>query len=234
VLSSATGSAAAPRRPALSSIVLPAFGGGYALTSQGPLAASGLPAGSPEVSAAVGALARLRGTIETYQRNWQNPAGVNQVTVLLVRFPTAAEAGAYVSAARRALARGEVVGSGPLSGVPGAQRTTYFASTTRAGVGQAVTLRVGTSVALLNFFSTASGNADPITPAAAERVAKAQYGAMAAAAGPKPAQPSTGGVSLGDVGWGVLAVVVLAAAVATPLALRRRAAVGTHAADGAG
>jgi hypothetical protein len=202
--------------------VLSALGVGYTVTSQGPLDASQFPAGSPEASAAAGALARLRGTIETYQRSWQDAAGINQAQDLLVRFSTAAGARAYLVAARRSLAHDEIVGSGPLRGVPGAQRTTYFASTTQAGVGQAITLRVGTSVALLTFFSGATGNADPITPAGAQRVATAQYAALVAAAGPKAAKPFPGGgVSFGDIGWAVLAVVVLGAAVAAPLALRR-------------
>jgi hypothetical protein len=220
-LSSAAGAAPAPRRTALGAVVLSALGAGYTLTAQGPLAASQFPAGSPEESAAAGALARLGGTIETYQRSWQDAADVNQAQVLLVRFSTAADARAYVDAARRALARGEVVGSGPLRGVPAAQRTTYFASTKQAGVGQAITLRVGSSAALLTFFSGATGNADPITPAGAARVAKAQYAAMVAAAGPTAAKGPAGGVSFGDVGWAVLVVVLLAGAVATPLALRR-------------
>jgi hypothetical protein len=226
-LSSAAGAAAAPRQTALSAVVLSALGAGYTVTAQGPLAASQFPAGSSEASAAAGALARLGGTVETYQRSWQDAADVNQAQVLLVRFSTAADARAYVDSARRALASGEVVGSGPLPGVPGAQRTTFFASTTQAGVGQAITLRVGTSAALLTFFSGATGNSSPITPASAARVAQAQYAAMVSAAGPKTAAPAGGGggSSLADVGWAALAVALLAAAVATPLLLRRRQAV---------
>ncbi|HEY1653106.1 MAG TPA: hypothetical protein VGG09_14575 [Acidimicrobiales bacterium] len=218
------GAATAPRRPALSAIVLPALGAGYTVTSEGPLGASQFPAGSPERSAGAGALASLGRNVETYQRSWQDAAGVNQVQDLLVRFSAAAGARAFVGAARRALAGGEIVSSGPLPSVPGARRTTYFASTSRAGVGQAITLRVGAAVAVLSFFSGATGNPGPITPAGAARVAKAQYAAMVSAAGPKAAKPPAGGSSAGDIGWAVLVVVVLAAAVATPLVLRRRAA----------
>jgi hypothetical protein len=220
-LSSTASAATAPPRPALGAILLTHLGAGYTVTSQGPLDAAGLPAGPPEASAGAGALTTLGGTIETYQRSWRDAAGVNEAQDLVVRFSTAAQARAHVGAARRALARGEVVGAGPLAGVPGAQRTTYFSSTPQSGVGQAITMSVGNSVALLTFFAGASGNVDPITPASAGRFARAQYAAMVAAAGPKAAKLPPGGVSLGDVGWGVLAVVVLAAAVATPLALRR-------------
>ena len=69
----------------------------------------------------------------------------------------------------------------PVAGVPGAHRTTYFASTTQAGVGQAITLRAGVYVTLLSFFSAASGNAEPITQADAVRIARAQQAAMVSA-----------------------------------------------------
>ncbi|HWF16232.1 MAG TPA: hypothetical protein VG244_08650 [Acidimicrobiales bacterium] len=222
-LSSAAGAATAARRPApLSSIVLPALGVGYTVTSEGPLGAAQFPAGSPERSAGAGALASLGRTVQTYQRSWQDGAGVNQVQDLLVRFSATAGARAFVAAARRALAGGQIVSSGQLPAVPGAQRTTYFASTSQAGVGQAITLRVGASVAVLSFFSGASNNPGPITPAGAARVAKAQYAAMASAAGPTTRRAPAKGVSWADVGWTVLVVAVLAAAVVTPLVLRRR------------
>ena len=131
------------RPPALGTIVLPAIGFGYTVTSQGPLDASQFPTGSPSASAAAGALSTLGNTIETYQRSWQDATGVNQVQDLVVRFPTDAGAGAFVGAARRAIAHGEIVSSGPLRSIPGAQRTTYFASTNQAGVGQTITMRSG-------------------------------------------------------------------------------------------
>jgi hypothetical protein len=210
------------RPPALGTIVLAEIGFGYTVTSQGPLDASRFPTGSPSASAAAGALSTLGGTIETYQRSWQDAPGVNQVQDLVVRFPTDAGAHAFVAAARRATAHGEIVSSGPLPSIPGAQRTTYFASTNQAGVGQTVTMRVGAYAAVLSFFSGASGNPAPITRASATRISKAQYSAIASAKGPAPAKAPSGGVSAVDVGWALLAVAVLAAAVATPLVLRRR------------
>ena len=75
---------------------------------------------------------------------------------------------------------------------------------------------------MLSFVSAASGNPAPITRASAERVAKAQYTAMAAAASPVAAKAAGGGVSAADVGWPVLGVAVLAAAVAIPVVRRRR------------
>jgi hypothetical protein len=216
----ASGGTTAPPRQALGAIVLTHLGAGYTVTAQGPLDAAPSPPGSPD-SAVAGALSKAGGTVATYQRSWRDATGVNTTQDLVVRFSTAADARAAVGGVRRTLARREVVGSGAVAGVPGAQRTTYLASTTPAGVGQAITMSAGTSVALLTFFSAAAGNAEPVTPAFAGRVARAQYAAMAAAAGPTRAEPPAGGVSLGDVGWAVLAVVVLAAAVATPLALRR-------------
>jgi hypothetical protein len=216
------GAASTPRPPALGTVVLPAIGFGYTVTSQGPLDASQFPTGSPSASAATGALSTLGKTIETYQRSWQDAAAVNQVQVLVVRFPTGAAAGAFVGAARRAIAHGEIVSSGPLPSIPGAQRTTYFASTHQAGVGQTITMRRGHYAAVLSFVSAVSANPAPITRASAERVAEAQYTAMAAVADQGRAKAPDGGVSAADVGWSVLGAAVLAAAVATPLVRRRR------------
>ncbi|HEY4427977.1 MAG TPA: hypothetical protein VGN08_07215, partial [Solirubrobacteraceae bacterium] len=207
-----TGAAAAPQPPALGTVVLPAIGFGYTVTSQGPLDASQFPTGSPSASAASGALSTLGNTIETYQRSWQDAAALNRVQVLVVRFRSAAAAGAFVGAARRAIARGEIVSSGPLPSIPGARRTTYFASTDQAGVGQTITMRRGVYAAVLSFVSTVSGNPAPITRASAERVAEAQYRAMAAA-GPSQvtARAPDGGLSTADVAWAVLGSAVLAA-----------------------
>jgi len=112
-----------------------------------------------------------------------------------------------------------------LAGVPGAHRTTYFASTTQSGVGQAITMRAGDFVDLLSFFSAASGTAHPISPADAEQVAVAQHKAMVAAPGgttPLAAASSGKRVTLGSVGLAAVAVVVLAVALLTPVMLRRR------------
>jgi hypothetical protein len=224
--------AAAAHRPrlALDQIVLPSLGAGYAVTSQGPLDASAFAASSPDPTAAAGALTTLAQQIESYQRTWQDAAGTNEVQDLLVRFTTTAGAEAFLRAAQHSLDSGEIVSAGPLPGVPGARRTTYFASTSQAGIGQAITMRAGVYVALLSFFSGATGNRQPITPSAAERVAKAQRAAMAAApGGTVRAAPAKPGASLSGLTWTALAVLVLGAAVATPALLRRRQASRTGA-----
>ncbi|HSZ37391.1 MAG TPA: hypothetical protein VK773_09900 [Acidimicrobiales bacterium] len=224
VAGGASPSASKWRPPALSSVVLAALGFGYTVTSQGPLDASQFATGSPSASAAAGALSTLGNTIETYQRSWRDTAGVNQVQDLVVRFPTDGGARAFAAAASRALANGQVVSSGPLPSVPGARRVTYFSSSDQAGVGQTITMRVGDYAAVISSFSAASGNPAPITSASAEQVAKAQYTALASAAAAGTADtPAAGrGVSAADVGWAVLAAVVLVAVVATLLVSRRR------------
>jgi hypothetical protein len=216
------GATTAPRPPALGTVVLAEIGFGYAVSSQGPLDASTFRTGSPSASAAAGALNTLGNSIETYQRSWQDTTGVNQVQDLVVRFPTDAGAIAFIGAARRAIAHAQIASSGPLPSIPGAQRTTYFASTNQTGVGQTITMRKGEYATVLSFFSGASRNPEPITTASAERVARAQYTAVVSAAGLLEAKKASGSVSAADVGWAVLAVAVLAAAVAAPLVLRRR------------
>jgi hypothetical protein len=218
------GASPAVRPPALRAVVLADIGFGYSVTSQGPLDASQFPTGSPSAAAAAGALSTLGSSINSYERSWQDANGVNRVQDLVVRFPTDARASAFLGAARRALAKAEIVSSGPLPSIPGAQRTTYFASTEDAGVGQTVTLRVGILAAVLSYFSGASGNPAPITRASATRVASAQYAAMVAAegTGAEVAPAPRHGVSAADVALAVLAVAVLGAAVTTPLLLRRR------------
>ena len=182
---------------------------------------------SPDPSAAASALATLARTISTYERVWQTSGGRNEVQDLLVRSPSTVGAHVFLQAAQHSLQSGQIVSSGPLAGIPGARQTTYFGSTTQAGVGQAITTRAGIYVNLLSFFSAASGNTQPITPADDERVAATQHKAMVAAPGGATApSPTTSkkGVSLGSVGVAALVVAVLAAAVATPALLRRRRA----------
>jgi len=211
--------------PPLGSVVIPALGAGYTVTSEGPLDASEFASSSPDPSAAASALATLAGTIGTYERVWQDSGGHNEVQDLLVRFPSPVGAQVFLQAAQRSLQSGEIVSSGPLAGVPGAHRTTYFASTTQSGVGQAITMRAGDFVDLLSFFSAASGTAHPISPADAEQVAVAQHKAMVAAPGgttPLAAASSGKRVTLGSVGLAAVAVVVLAVALLTPVMLRRR------------
>jgi len=216
---------AASPAPPLDTVVIPELGPGYSVTSEGPLNASQFASSSPDPAAASTALATLAGTISTYERVWMDGKGVNEVQDLLVRFPSAVGAQVFLLAARHSLDSGEIVSSGPLPGVTGAHRTTYFGSTDEAGVGQAITMRAGVYVDLLSFFAAATGNPQPIAPADAARVAGAQHAAMVAAPGGTAALPATGSsrsVSPGSVAAAALVVAVLAAAVITPLALRRR------------
>jgi hypothetical protein len=228
----ATAAAAADQPPpTLSTVVIPNLGPGYSVTSQGPLQASQFASEAPDPSAAAGALSTLGKTISTYERVWQADGGLNQVQNLLVRFPDATGAQVFLQAAQHSLESGEIVSSDAVPSIPGARRVTYFAATNQDGVGEAVTMRSGVYVDLLSFFSAASGNAQPISPANAERVAQAQYKAMAQAPGgasstAAAAQGATAkkGVSGGTVLAAVLVVAVLALAVATPALLRRRRA----------
>jgi len=208
--------------PPLDTVVIPDLGPGYSVSTEGPLDASQFASNSPDPAAATTALATLAKTISTYERVWSTAGGVNDVQDLLVRFPSVVGAQVFQQAAQHSLDSGEIVSSGPLPGVPGARRTTYFASTTQAGVGQAITMRAGVYVDLLSFFSAAAGNPQPITPADAVRVARAQLEAMAAAPGGAAQAPAKGGVSPGSIVPAAVAVAVVALAVATPALLHRR------------
>ena len=222
------GATAAPSPPSapsasarpLSAIVLSAIGPGYGVTSQGPLDATTFASTSPDPAAARRALATLGRSVDTYERVWLDGPHVNAVEDLLVRFSSTETAHIFLRAAQHSLDSGEIVSDGPLSSVPGAHRTAYFGTTSQPGVGEAISMRAGVYVALLSFFSAASGNPRPIAPADAARVAAAQQAAMAAA--PGGAEPTSRGVTLSALGWSALAVAMLAAAVATPLVLRRR------------
>jgi hypothetical protein len=241
----AAGAAGGPQEPpTLGTIVIPNLGPGYAVTSQGPLQASQFASDAPNPSAAAGALSTLGKTISTYERVWQADAGLNQVQNLLVRFPNAVGARVFLLAAQHSLESGEIVSSDAVSAIPGARRVTYFAATNRDGVGEAVTMRSGVYVDLLSFFSAASGNAQPISPANAERVALAQYKAMtdapggAGSAGGTTAAAGNGatsgkGVTGGTIVLAVAVVAVLSLAVATPLLLQRRRAAPDAAANAA-
>jgi hypothetical protein len=218
-----------PSATTLGTVVIPNLGLGYTVTSQGPLNASQFASDAPNPSAA-GALSTLGRTISTYERVWQAAGGLNQVQDLLVRFPNVVGATVFLQAAQHSLESGEIVSSDPLPSIPGARRVTYFAATNQDGVGEAITMRSGVYVDLLSIFSAASGNAHPISPADAERLAESQHAAMAAAPGGGTASPSgsttTAGakksVSAGTIVLAVIAVAILAAAVATPGLLRRR------------
>ncbi len=216
----------------LDTVVIPNLGPGYAVTSQGPLNSAQFASNAPDPAAAAGALSTLGKSISTYERVWQADGGLNQVQDLLVRFPDATGAQVFLQAAQHSLESGEIVSSNPLASIPGARRVTYFAATNQDGVGEAVTMRAGVYVDLLSFFSAASGNAQPISPADAERVAKAQYTAMVQAPGGATTGSTTGSttpadrtkktVSAGTILLAVVVVAVLALAVATPALLRRR------------
>ncbi len=210
----------------LGTLVIPDLGLGYAVSSQGPLDPAPFAANSPDPAAAEAALTTLAASSTTYERQWQSDGGRNEVQDLLVRFPDAVGAEVFLRAAQHSLESGEIVSSDPLPSIAGARRVTYFSATGQDGVGEAITMRAGRYVDLLSFFSAASGDARPVSPASAERVARAQHAALVAA--PGGGATATGragtakGVSAGTIGFAVLMVAVLAAAVATPAFLRRR------------
>ncbi len=221
--------------PSLGTVVISNPGPGYTVTSEGPLNPSRFASRLPDPAAAAGAFATLARTIPTYERVWEDDGGANQVQDLLVGFPSVLGAQVFARAAQHALHSREIVSTGPLAPIPGARRTVYFSSTTQAGVGQAITMRAGSDVDLLSFFSAASGNAQPISPAEALRVAQAQRAAMVAAPGGTVATPGATapkGPSLARFGWAALAVAVLALAVATPVLLRRHRAPDPHLGSG--
>jgi hypothetical protein len=217
--------------PTLGTVVIPNVALDYTVTSQGPLNASQFASDAPNPSAAAGALSTLGKSISTYERVWQGDGGLNQVQDLLVRFPNGVGAKVFLLAAQHSLETGEIVSSDPVPSIPGARRVTYFAATNQDGVGEAITMRSGVYVDLLSIFSAASGNAHPISPADAERLAVVQHAAMARAPGgasataAPAANPKTGtkkGVSVGTIVLAVVVVAILAAAVATPGLLKRR------------
>jgi hypothetical protein len=218
--------AAAVSAAPLSTVAIPNLGPGYTVASQGPLNPSQFAANAPDPAAAEGTLSTLAKSISTYERVWQADGGRNQVQDLLVHFPDTVGAQVFLQAAQHSLDSGEVVSSDPLPAIPGARRVTYFGATDQDGVGEAITMRAGVYVDLLSFFSAASGNAQPISPADAERLARAQHAALVAAPGGAKTATAVSGtekrVSVGTIAGAVVAVAVLAVAVATPALLRRR------------
>jgi hypothetical protein len=203
----------------MGAIVIPNPGPGYTVTSDGPVDDARFAAGWSNSSALASALA-TSGAAAAYQRAWRDQTRANGVQILLLRFASAGKARTFVTAADRSLESSAVVSSGPLPSLREARRATYVS---RAGFGQAVVMRAGDYVALLSFVSAAAAHASPITAAEVVRVAEAQHAAMARAPGGSRAAPAAkSGPSPTDVIWAVLAVVVLAAGVVTPLVLRRR------------
>ncbi len=219
--STSTSTSTTAPQSALATVVLSELGPGYAVTSEGPLDAGSFASSAPDPSAASGALASLGTSIATYQREWADDGGSNEVQDLLVKFPSSAPAQIFLAAVQRSLDSGEILKSGPVAGVPGARTVKYFASTSAEGVGQAITMRAGVYVDLLSFFS-ASGAVQPITPADAAVLAKAQHAAMASAPGGTTTAP--GSSPRGDAfGWIVLgAGVAVAALVSFGLVRRSR------------
>jgi hypothetical protein len=210
----------------LGTLVIATLGLGYAVSSQGPLDPAPFAANSPDPSAAEAVLTTLAPSGATYEREWQAEGGRNEVQDLLVRFPDAVGAKVFLRDAQHSLDSGEIVSSDPVPSIPGARRIVYIGATDHDGVGEAITMRAGRYVDLLSFFSAASGDARPVSPADAERVARAQHATLVAA--PGVGTRATGnagtakGVSAGTIGFAVLVAAVLAAAVAAPAFLRRR------------
>ncbi len=181
----------------LGTLVIPNLGLGYAVSSQGPIDPAPFAANSPDPAAAEAALTTLAASSASYEREWQAEGGRNEVQDLLVRFPDAVGAKVFLRDAQHSLDSGEIVSSDPLPSIPGARRVVYIVATDHDGVGEAVSMLACRYVDLLSLFSAASGNAHPISPANAERVARAQYKCSAPrpwwrrrAAPPRPGAPA--------------------------------------------
>jgi hypothetical protein len=201
--------ATAATLPKLSAVVIANVGSGYAVISQGPVDPNQFVSSSPDPAAAAGALKSLAGSIDTYQRVWQDADMHNEVQDLVVRFSSTSSAQSFVAAVQHSLSAGEIVSSAPLPEIPGAVRATYFGTTTHAGVGQAIALRTGTYVVVLSTFSTTAANAQPINESDAITLARAQRTA-AGQAGVRPGARSPRHASRSALGPGIIAAGVLA------------------------
>jgi hypothetical protein len=178
--------------------VIANVGPGYSVTTQGPLGSGQIASTAPDPTAAASALTRLShaGAISTYERVWEDVGQNNAVQDLVVRFSTVKGARIFDTSVVRALTSGEVVHSGPLTEIPGAFRTTYFAVTDKVGVGQAIAMRSGQYVAVLSFFSSSSAsNTAPITTSDAVRVAEAQHALISTPSSARPASKKSSGTS---------------------------------------
>ena len=180
------------------------------MLSQGPVDPATFVSSAPNPSAVSSALATLRGSVRSYQRTWIDTARLNAVQDMLFHFPGPRSAQIFLQSAQKSLQSGKITTSGAVPGLPGARRVTYFGATSEAGVGQAITLRVGDSVVLLSSFSAAQGNDDPITQADAIRIAAAQDRALRTGASGGAAVLGNGQSSSSDTRWLVLGVVALA------------------------
>jgi hypothetical protein len=223
--SASEGPAGTHGAPSLGTLVLPAIGPGYVVLSQGPVDPSTFASSAPDPSAVSSALANLSGSVTSYQRTWTDTAHLNAVQDMLFGFPSPSSAQIFLRSAQTSLQSGKIVTSGPLPGVPGAHRVTYFGATDEAGVGEAITQRVGDDVDLLSFFSSSSGNIHPITQADATVVVLAQDRALHAATAAGATVPGTKPPSTGTHGrlvLGVVVVLVLGLLLAALVLLRRR------------
>jgi hypothetical protein len=209
--------------PQLSGVVIPNLGAGYAVVSQGQLNAGQFASSSPDPSAAARALGTLASSVKTYERVWQDSTALNEVQDLVVQLPSDRAAQAFVEAAQHSLSSGEIVSAKPLAEIPGAMRTTYFATTTRVGVGQAITLRRGPYVVLLSIFSAGANNPQPITDADAVMIARAQDTAVAKALAHNQ-RPRRDPTSHSTLGTAFVIAIVLAAALVVLVWWQRRAA----------
>jgi hypothetical protein len=215
--------------PALGTLVLPGVGPGYVVLSQGPVDPTTFASSAPNPSAVASALAHLRGSVHSYQRTWIDQARLNAVQDMLFAFPNPGSAQIFLQSARQSLQSGKIVTTGAVPGLPGARRVTYFGATNQAGVGQAITLRVGDRVDLLSSFSASNGNTDPITQADATKIAAAQSRALrlTTAGGATvlgTSAPNPGGTR--PLVLGVVAVVVLGLLLAGVVLVRHRKAGG--------
>ncbi len=112
------------------------------------------------------------------------------------------------------------------TGSAGSVRFADLRPATQVDGGRAVTTRATATMERLSFLSTRSADAPPFSGADGERVPpSAQPEPAIVVSGPgvesNVTKPARKRVSLASLGWAVLAVAVLAAAVATPLLLRR-------------
>jgi hypothetical protein len=184
--------------PSMAHAVIANVGPGYSVTTQGPLGSSQIASSAPDPTAAASALTRLShaGAISTYERVWEDAGQNNAVQDLVVRFSTVKGARIFDTSVVQALTSSEVVHSGPLTEIPGAFRTTYFAVTNKIGVGQAIAMRSGNYVAVLSFFSSNSAsNTAPITNSDAVRVAEAQHALISTSSTARPASKKSSGTS---------------------------------------
>jgi hypothetical protein len=210
----------------LSAVVIASPGPGYALASQGPVVAGTFVQTSPRPSAAAAALRQLSasGDVSSYQRIWLGAQVPNEIQDLVVRLSSVHAAQAFLAADQQALASGNIIHAQPLPVIAGATITAYTADTPQTGTGQAITMRSGTYVATLSFFTTtAVANPSPITPAEAASVALSQFTTMNHA--PGGGLDVTATMHLDTVlGWIALTAAVLLGGLAVAMFVRARRA----------